>query len=360
MSLSELTSLQQTLNEAIDVYKAELAAQNIPEPSLNTSKPHPTDDAAYLPTPAMYEAQRTALASLGLIKTLVQNPHDTVLAMSWASMEVASVRLAAEIGLASVLGDSDEGLNVKDIEDKTGVDGLKIGVLQVVHLCAILTVRPERVLRLLITQGWFRETKPGYFANNRTSNLIKRDQPGRHLSTYLNERFHKTSVYLPEMLAHPDPEWRKSDSPLKTAFQLYYKTDLPLTGEVSWLTTNPEEATGFALAMGALGPTSDPGVVADFPWVEIAEGKEAIVDVGGGQGTLCCSLAAKYPEIKQFIVQDLPETRPAAESYIASKGLSDKVTFEAHNFFEPQKRRGKYVFVLQRGMQSRLIDDYWF
>lgn len=43
--------------------------------------------------------------------------------------------------------------------------------------------------------------------------------------------------------------------------------------------------------MGAVGPTSDPGVAADFPWAEIARGKDAIVDVGGGQGTLCCSLA---------------------------------------------------------------------
>jgi hypothetical protein len=64
MSLSELTSLQKTLNSAIDVFKAELAAQNLPEPSLNTSKPHPIDDITYLPTPAMYEARRLALASL--------------------------------------------------------------------------------------------------------------------------------------------------------------------------------------------------------------------------------------------------------------------------------------------------------
>ena len=45
--------------------------------------------------------------------------------------------------------------------------------------------------------------------------------------------------------------------------------------------------------MGAVGPTSDPGVVADFPWDALAKGKDAIVDVGGGQGTLCCSLAVK-------------------------------------------------------------------
>jgi hypothetical protein len=43
----------------------------------------------------------------------------------------------------------------------------------------------ERVLRLLITQGWFREPIQGYFANNRLSNLIKKDQHGYHLATYM-------------------------------------------------------------------------------------------------------------------------------------------------------------------------------
>ena len=46
-------------------------------------------------------------------------------------------------------------------------------------------------------------------------------------------------------------------------------------------------------SMGAIGPTSDPGITADFPWDAITKGKDGIVDVGGGQGTLCCSLAAK-------------------------------------------------------------------
>ena len=64
MSISELTSLQRTLNAAIDTFKAELAAQNLTEPSLNTSKLHPIDEITYLPTPAMYEARRAALASL--------------------------------------------------------------------------------------------------------------------------------------------------------------------------------------------------------------------------------------------------------------------------------------------------------
>jgi len=45
--------------------------------------------------------------------------------------------------------------------------------------------------------------------------------------------------------------------------------------------------------MAAIGGTSDPGIVADFPWQKIAAGKEGIVDIGGGVGTLSCSLALK-------------------------------------------------------------------
>ncbi|KAF9469787.1 S-adenosyl-L-methionine-dependent methyltransferase [Collybia nuda] len=332
MSISELTSLQQTLNDAIDAFKAELAAQNLPELSLNTSKPHPIDDIAYLPTPAMHEARRTALASLGLIKSLMQSPHDALVANTWMSLEIAGVRLAAEIGLASLLDDSEDGLSIEEIAEKTGVDGLKL----------------ERVIRLLITQGWFREPRQGFFANNRLSNLIKKDQAGFYLATYMNDLFSKISGEFPAMINHPDPEFKKNTDPLHTAFQISHKTDVSFFGADGWLTKDPEDAIKFGFCMGAVGPTSDPGVAADFPWVEIARGKDAIVDVGGGQGTLCCSLAAKYPEIKNFIVQDLPETREAAESFITSKGLSDRVKFEAQDFFKPQQRKGKYVFVMQR------------
>lgn len=42
-------------------------------------------------------------------------------------LEVAGVRLTAEIGLASILGDSEEGLSIKEIAEQTSVDELKLG-----------------------------------------------------------------------------------------------------------------------------------------------------------------------------------------------------------------------------------------
>ncbi|KAF9465474.1 S-adenosyl-L-methionine-dependent methyltransferase [Collybia nuda] len=341
MSVSDITSLQRTLNDAIDAFKAELAAHNLPEPSLHTSKPHPIDDITFLPTPVMYEARRTALASLGLIKSLIQSPHDALVANSCMSLEVAGVRLAAEIGLANLLEGSEDGLSIDEIAEKTGVDGSKL----------------ERVIRLLVTQGWFREPRQGFFANNRLSNLIKKDRVGYYFATYMNDLSQRVAGDLPAMINHPDPEFRKSTSPLHSALQISYKIDIPFLGPGGFITNNPENARKFGLCMSAVGPTSDPGVAADFPWAEIARGKDAIVDIGGGLGTLCCSLAVKYPEIKNYVVQDLPETQTAAEAFIAARGLSDKVKFEAQDFFKPQQRKGKYVFVMQRVLHDWSTKD---
>jgi len=58
---------------------------------------------------------------------LVQSPYDALAANTWMVLEVAGVRLTAEIGLATILGDSEDGLSVDEIAKKTGVDGLKLG-----------------------------------------------------------------------------------------------------------------------------------------------------------------------------------------------------------------------------------------
>ena len=69
----------------------------------------------------------TLLSSQGLIKSIIQSPHDALAANTWMVLEVAGVRLTAEIGLATILGDSEEGLPLSEIAEKTKVDALKLG-----------------------------------------------------------------------------------------------------------------------------------------------------------------------------------------------------------------------------------------
>ena len=110
------------------------------------------------------------------------------------TLEVASIRLTAEIGVPTVLADSEEGLSIEEIAEKTGVDSLKLGPSSSLSDGREKMIYPfaERVLRLLVTQGWFREPNQGYFANNRLSNLIKKDQAGYHIATYMLVLNHRT------------------------------------------------------------------------------------------------------------------------------------------------------------------------
>ncbi|KAJ3569916.1 hypothetical protein NP233_g4740 [Leucocoprinus birnbaumii] len=283
-STSEILSLQTTLVEALDVFRAEIAASKLPEPSLNTSRPHPMDDITYLSTPRMFEARKAALACLGLLKTLVRAPYDALAADTLSGYVPASLRLAADLDLATIIGDTEDGMD-------------------------------------------------------------------------RNELHNKSAVYLPDMINHPDPAYRRKTDPSHCAFQMAYDTDLPYLGPISWCSSVRGEATRLALVMDAIGAVSDAGVVTDFPWKEIWEGKDAIVDIGGGQGTLCCSLAIRYPEIKRLIVQDLPACQEAAESNIASKNLLERVSFEVQDFFTPQKRNGKYIFILQNVLHDWSTED---
>jgi hypothetical protein len=102
-------------------------------------------------------------------------------------LEPASIRLVAEINLAGILGDNDEGLSIQEIEKQTGVEGEKLGKFCCFpcYLTKMVFLLAERILRILIGQGWFREPKPGYFANSRLSHLIAKHQPGYHLATYM-------------------------------------------------------------------------------------------------------------------------------------------------------------------------------
>ncbi|EPQ51860.1 S-adenosyl-L-methionine-dependent methyltransferase [Gloeophyllum trabeum ATCC 11539] len=343
-SVSEISCLLGTLTSAIEVFKAELARQRLPEPSLCTSKPHPIDDLSYIPPPAMYEARRIAIASLNNLKLLLENPVEAIVNTVRESGEIQGMRLTADIGLHEVLDDVPDpevGESIEVIANKTKIHPMKL----------------EGVLRFLAYRGWFRETKPGYFANNRRSHTLKMDTPGYRIVKYLGNLTFKNMGKLPEALTHPDASFRMATDVAHTAFNLAYNTDLPFFGSESWTAQHPDEAQKFALGMGGLGVCSDNGVVHDFPWVEYT--KDAVVDIGGGQGTLACSLAAAHGEINNFIVQDLPVTREPAEKYIASKGLSARVRFEAQNFFEPNRRQGSgsYVFVIQKVLHDWNSED---
>jgi len=62
-SISELDSLQNTLNAALDTIREELKSNGLPELSTLSTTSHPFDEASTLPTPKFYQAQNTAIGN---------------------------------------------------------------------------------------------------------------------------------------------------------------------------------------------------------------------------------------------------------------------------------------------------------
>ncbi|KZT28203.1 S-adenosyl-L-methionine-dependent methyltransferase [Neolentinus lepideus HHB14362 ss-1] len=348
--ISELSSLLETLTVSIDVFKAELAQQTLPEPSLCTSQPHAIDHASYLSPPVMYEAQRIAVSCLDRLRLLLENPSEVVVRTSMSSAEVPGIRLAVELDLHKILEDAEDPEQGKDIQviaKETRTHALKL----------------EHIMRNLVTHGWFRETKPGSFANNRRSHALKKDSPGylaaKNINSYSTRFSYGAVGKLPEAIAHPDETFRMSRDPSKAAWNLYMNSDMPVFGAGGWLDTHPEEAERFALGGAGVGIASDKGLMQDIPWAEMAKDLNGLVDVGGGRGAFSCKLAVTCPDIKTFVVQDLPSLEKTVETCIGSQGLSNRVKFQGQNFFEANQLlgTGSYIFVLQNVLHMWSVED---
>ena len=81
-----------------------------------------------------------------------------------------------------------------------------------------------------------------------------------------------------------------------------------------------------------------------FDWVSLGDG--TVVDVGGHIGYCAVGIAEAAPKLR-LIVQDRPEVVAIAEDPKTSAipaELHDRISFEAHDFFTPQKTRADVYF----------------
>ncbi|KZT22269.1 hypothetical protein NEOLEDRAFT_1097916 [Neolentinus lepideus HHB14362 ss-1] len=273
VQISELSSLLGTLATSIDILQAELLRQGLSEPSLCTSRPHPLDDPSYLSPPKMYEAQRIAFGCLAIL-------HFGLLEQLFSSGEVPGLRLVTELGIYEILEevkDPEVGESLQVIAAETSTDASKLGTK---HSAS------------LTTRGWFRETKLGHFANSRRSHTLKMGSKGYYVAKNMRALFYTRSVgKLLELMTHSDETFRMSRNPAKTGWNLYTNSPMPVFGSGGLLHTNIEEGKKFALAVTGFGSSSNNAVMQDIPWMDIAKDVDAIVDIGGSQGALCCDLA---------------------------------------------------------------------
>lgn len=91
----------------------------------------------------------------------------------------------------------------------------------------------------------------------------------------------------------------------------------------------PERLREFLAAMSGLSAGAARALAAKFPWSDYA----TFMDVGAAQGMVPVTLARAHSHLSG-IGFDLAAVRPIFEEFVVKHGLSDRVRFQAGNFFE--------------------------
>ncbi|MDP9237528.1 MAG: acetylserotonin O-methyltransferase [Chloroflexota bacterium] len=85
---------------------------------------------------------------------------------------------------------------------------------------------------------------------------------------------------------------------------------------------------GFLQAMTGLSGGVGAAMAREFPWQK----HKTFIDIGGAQGGLTVLIAQAHPHLSGGNF-DLPMVGPIFEEYVASFGLSDRLKFQAGDFF---------------------------
>jgi acetylserotonin N-methyltransferase len=103
----------------------------------------------------------------------------------------------------------------------------------------------------------------------------------------------------------------------------------------------------FLMGMHGFGLISSPHVVSAFNLSRF----NRLVDLGGATGHLAIAACQRYPNLSA-VVFDLPEAEPLAREIIGISPVSDRVRFEAGDFFESPLPRAD-LFAL-----GRIVHDW--
>lgn len=127
-------------------------------------------------------------------------------------------------------------------------------------------------------------------------------------------------------------KWPGSEKPWQTAFNVATGAEDSYFVEIA---KSPDRVKKFADAMSFFDKM--PGfetshVIEAFDWSSLADG--LVIDVGGSHGAFALEIVKTNPSIR-VIVQDLPEVIDSARD-AGKHNMSNRVVFEAHDFFEEQ------------------------
>ncbi|KAF8579514.1 O-methyltransferase [Ramaria rubella] len=350
MTIQNLRLLRTVLCDSLDALEKLYLSKSQDLPSLDD--PYVNDEAEVLASDpeAIQAVNETVSAAYQIIST-VRHPFETLSDASSAYNLSACLRVAEKYNVVEILREAGpEGCHIDIISKQTGLHSNKLGL--------------ARVLRVLATHHIFREVYPNHFANNRVSSYFDTGKSSRaiianpkdkytgtsgaaaYIGTFTDDVF-KASSYLLEALE--DPETGNKFLASNAALQKAFSTDKVY---FSWL-EGPSNEYRFERYGACIRGTSlwdaPEAILKGFDWDSL-DACDLIVDVGGGTGAPAMLLAQGHPELR-IVIQDRKPVVAQGTQYwedVFPEALrTGRVSFEVHDFFEPQPQRTTSVFLVR-------------
>ncbi len=234
--------------------------------------------------------------------------------MAMGYRDTQSLYVVAKLGVADLLTDSPKRAE---------------------ELAKVLGVQPRplfRVMRTLAGRGVFTQDRSDRFGLAPLGQPLRTDHPQtvRHALIMHGELHYQAAGALLHTVRTG-----------QTAFDHVYGAGL-----FDYLGDHPQDSATFNAAMSNSARVwSSPIEDYDF------RGRNVLVDVGGGRGTLLASLLSRNPHLRGM-VYDLPQGVVEAPEYLAGRGVADRTEIRTGNAFQEIPRGGDvYIF-------SRVLHDW--
>ena len=225
-------------------------------------------------------------------------PHEQLMQMGIAFVVSRVIFAAAKLGLADQLAEGPK--NAAELAGPTRTHAPSL----------------HRLMRTLASLDVLSERADHCFSLTSLGEALKTDAPGSARSSIL--------------AGAGQWAWRAWE-------EFPYSLETGKTGmEKAWgmpifdfLTKHPQEASYFSGAMVGFHGGEPPAVAAAYDFSDF----ETVVDVGGATGNLVTAILEHHPE-PRGVLFDLPHVVREAPALIEARGLTDRLTVKAGDFFK--------------------------
>jgi hypothetical protein len=192
-----------------------------------------------------------------------------------------------------------------------------------------------RVLRALASVGVFAETKGKRFKLTPLAATLQKAVPGS---------MHAAAI-MTGTKYFEDP-WAQLLHGLKTGEIPFFMAHGVSIFE--YLEKHPEDLKIFGESMTNVSSTENPAIAAAYKF----SGVRTLVDVGGGNGSLLCTILKANPKLKGVLF-DLPSvsTRAKQDRHVTAKGIAERCALESGDFFETVPKGGD-AYMMKRTLHD--------